>query len=131
MSRRRLQQRLQQLGRRLVSDLPGAEAHPAAAWDCEAYGPKGRAAGALCFISEPGWRCPNPGTCHLVMAAQRRWVFRRIRELAAAGDEAAVFLAQVFTHPDQLLGGPAAEAPELDQLLGGPAEAPEPDVTGG
>ena len=75
-------------------------------WACEAYGPDGRKAGALCFIAQPGERvCASPGICHLVMAAERRRVFQRIQELAAQGDPAAADLAETFTSPDQLLGG--------------------------
>lgn len=76
-------------------------------WPCDAYGPDGIRHGALCFASgEPGSRvCASPGQCREVMTGQRQRVFRRISELAAAGDETAVFLAGEFTSPEQLLGG--------------------------
>ena len=76
-------------------------------WACEAYGPDGRQFGALCFIAgEAGERvCASAGMCHLVMAAERRRVFQRIQERAAEGDEDARYLAEIFTSPDQLLGG--------------------------
>ena len=81
-------------------------------WACEAYGPDGAAVGALCFVSgEPGKRvCADLGECHRVMDAERRRLFQRIQELAASGDETAVYLAGEFTRPEQLLGG-EQEAP--------------------
>lgn len=75
-------------------------------FDCEAYGPEGREFGALCFTAGPGERsCQSPGECHAVMDAERMRVFRRISEMAAAGDPVAAYLAGEFTSPDQLLGG--------------------------
>ncbi len=75
-------------------------------WDCEAYGPEGRGAGALCFFAEPGTRrCESPRRCQQVMTAERQRVFGRIQELAAAGDPAGVELARAFTSTRQLLGG--------------------------
>lgn len=79
-------------------------------WPCEAYGPKGRELGALCFVSgEPGKRaCASRDECHRVMTAERERVFQRIQEGAAAGDPDMVYLAGEFTRPGQLLGGAEA-----------------------
>jgi hypothetical protein len=76
-------------------------------FNCAAYGPEGREVGALCFVSgDRGKRvCASLIECHVVMAAERQRVFRRIRELAAAGDPVCVELAREFTDPGQLLGG--------------------------
>jgi hypothetical protein len=80
-------------------------------WDCEAYGPDGRGFGALCFLSgELGKRkCVSKAECAGAMGGQRRRVFRRIQELAAAGDPVGVDLAETFTDPEQLLGGSGEE----------------------
>lgn len=76
-------------------------------WDCEAYGPKGRELGALCFVATlPGHRmCPDAATCHLVMTEERARVYGIIQDKAAAGDTLYAYLATCFTSPDQLLGG--------------------------
>jgi hypothetical protein len=80
---------------------------PAADWPCEAYGPEGLEHGARCFFSpDLGARdCIDPEDCHARMTDERRRVFSRISELAAAGDPVALQLAEDFTSPDQLLGG--------------------------
>lgn len=78
-------------------------------WDCEAYGPEATAAGALCFRSSDLNKrvCGSPDECHEQMGSERQRLFQRIQELAATdapgGDFA--YLAEVFTSPDQLLGG--------------------------
>lgn len=75
-------------------------------WPCEAYGTKGLEIGALCFVGREGFRgCPSAAKCHEVMTEERQRVFNRIHRLAAAGIEDFVYLAQMFTSPDQLLGG--------------------------
>lgn len=76
-------------------------------WDCEGYGPEGREFGALCFIAgDLGKRaCNSQAACAEAMAAERRRVFRRISERAAAGDPTAAYLEQEFTNPEQILGG--------------------------
>lgn len=75
-------------------------------FDCTAYEPAAREAGALCFIAELGKRaCPSLEDCRKVMAAERQRVFSRIQEMAAAGDEAGVYLAGEFSEPGQILGG--------------------------
>jgi hypothetical protein len=76
-------------------------------FNCEAYGPGQREAGALCFVSgDLGKRvCASQFECHVVMAAERQRVFRRIRELAAAGDPGMAYLAGEFSRPEQILGG--------------------------
>jgi hypothetical protein len=51
----------------------------------------------------------RPPDYQLRPAAARRRVFRRIQELSATdvpAAEAGAYLETVFTHPDQLLGGP-------------------------
>ena len=51
-----------------------ADGEPAAAWDCEAYGPAGRDLGALCFVSGElhKRRCSSLAECRRVMTAERR-----------------------------------------------------------
>jgi hypothetical protein len=76
-------------------------------WPCEAYGPEGAEAGARCFVAGGlGERvCLTREICTLTMARSRRRLWQRIQELAAQGDETAVYLALEFTGPEQLLGG--------------------------
>lgn len=76
-------------------------------WACEAYGPEIADIGAVCFRSgELGKRvCADLAECRAAMAAERRRVFRRINELAAAGNADMAHLAEEFTSPEQLLGG--------------------------
>lgn len=81
-----------------------------ARWYCEAYGPGGP---ARCFFAGPAVEgCATAEVCHDLMAAERRVVFTRIQEQAAAGDQTAAYLAAVITHPDQLLGGAITPADE-------------------
>jgi hypothetical protein len=82
-------------------------AEDAAAWVCEAYGPESVEFGALCFrTGELAKRvCADQAECHQVMAAERRRVFRRISERAAAGDPAMAWLEGEFSSPEQMLGG--------------------------
>src|ERR1700737_1406011 len=95
-------------------------------FDCEAYGPEGREVGALCFFAgELGARvCASQDECRDAMTAERRRVFRRINEMAAHGDPAAVDLAETFTYPARLLGGGPTERdcpdlrPVLDEAIG-------------
>lgn len=79
----------------------------AGAFTCEAYGPEIAEIGAVCFFSgDLGKRiCSDQDECRWLMAAERRRVFRRMSELAASGDEAAAYLEQEFSSPDQILGG--------------------------
>lgn len=93
----------------VVTD-PGGSA--AAAWDCEAYGAEGTKIGALCFVSgELGDRvCRTAGECSDQMGSERQRVFRRINELAAAGDPVGAHLAEAFTSPDEILGGDEGRA---------------------
>lgn len=76
-------------------------------WDCGAYGPEGRDHDALCFVAPVlGQRvCATEGDCADRLGAERKRILRRINELAAAGDETAIFLEGEFSSPDQLLGG--------------------------
>jgi hypothetical protein len=78
-------------------------------WACEAYGPEGAEAGARCFVvGGLGERvCLTREICTLTMARSRRRLWQRIQELAAQGDETAVYLAGEFTSPEDLLGGSA------------------------
>lgn len=79
-------------------------------WDCEAYGPEGTGIGVICFFADPGRRtCSDPVDCHARMAVERRRVYSRIHDLAADGNEACVYLASVFTDPEQILGGAQAD----------------------
>lgn len=86
-------------------------------WDCQAYGPEGRAADVLCFFAEPGRRlCATHDECLGRLAVERVRVFDRIHELAASGDPTGQYLADEFTSPGQLLGGeelpPASAGPD-------------------
>ena len=84
-------------------------------WDCEAYGPEGKQFGALCFLGEAGERvCADQQACHEAMAAERHQAFARIHELADRGDQAAIYLAEAFTSPDQLLGGSDSGTDDVD-----------------
>lgn len=80
-------------------------------WHCEAYGPEGVEVGAVCFRSGNLHKrvCATAGECHTYMAMERERVFQRIRAGAASGDETMQFLAEQFTSPDQLLGGPLSD----------------------
>lgn len=80
-------------------------------FDCAAYGPEGREAGALCFMSgELHERvCEDQAQCQEAMTAERQRVFSKIQAGAAAGDPDMTYLAAEFTHPDQLLGGQLEE----------------------
>jgi hypothetical protein len=92
-----------------------------AVWPCSAYGAEGLGIGALCFLAATGERlCQDPHVCAAVMGAERRRVFARIHELAAAGDADAAYLAAEFSSPDQLLnadpgGTPPAQDPAQDR----------------
>lgn len=76
---------------------------------CEAYGPELAELteiGDLCFFAEARGRgCTDADECHRLMAPRRQQLLQRINEMAAHGDEAGVYLAEQFTHPEQLLGG--------------------------
>ncbi len=76
-------------------------------WDCQAYGPEGTTIGALCFFSpELGSRvCCTQGECQDRLNVERRLVFDRIQDMAAAGDPVGEYLAGEFTTPGQILGG--------------------------
>ena len=77
-------------------------------WDCEAYGPELRAAGALCFFADPGTRtCATQDECRQSVAAARQVLFQRMNELAAhnPGDQTWEYLAGTFASPGQVLGG--------------------------
>ena len=46
-------------------------------WDCEAYGPKGLDAGALCYFADPGTRnCLTAAECAVSVAALRQLLER-------------------------------------------------------
>lgn len=75
-------------------------------WFCDAYGQAGEKVGAVCFFGSRGVRdCASYGECLDRMRSERQRTFARINELAAAGDEDMAYLAEVFTTPEQLLGG--------------------------
>jgi hypothetical protein len=82
-------------------------------WDCEAYGPDLPAdLGNLCFYDLVE-RCTDEAQCHLRMVGTRQQMFRRINELAAAGDPDFEYLAEEFSRPSQLLN--PDDAPEDGQ----------------
>lgn len=76
-------------------------------WPCEAYGQEAMKHGALCFASAEldVCVCSSPSACHRLVESERRRVFQRINELAAAGDPIAEDLAESFPAPNDLLGG--------------------------
>lgn len=75
-------------------------------WYCEAYGPEGERVGATCFFGTHGVRdCASRAICTHRLVLERQATFARINELAAAGDPDMIYLAEVFTSPEQLLGG--------------------------
>lgn len=76
-------------------------------WSCEAYGPEGIEVGALCFRAVSHRVCGTAGECAGFMAGERQRVFRRINELAAAGDPDMAYLADQFLSPGEILGGDA------------------------
>jgi hypothetical protein len=76
-------------------------------WECDAYGPGGAAIGARCHIAERYKRaCPTIEVCVTVMHFKRRELWRIIQGEAAAGRPDFMDLAEIFTDPDMLLGGP-------------------------
>ena len=87
------------------------------AFVCSAYGPDGRDAGAICFVSgELGKRvCASAEECHEVMTGQRQRVWQRIQDGAARGDPDMVFLADEFKSPEQILGGGQDEGDGTDE----------------
>jgi hypothetical protein len=89
---------------------------PGAGFDCDAYGPKGREVGALCFFAPSGKRdCASLEACRERMAAERQRVWQHIQDGAARGDPDMVALAEEFTGPEQLLGGDADEGDGRDE----------------
>lgn len=96
-----------------------ADGTTAAGWDCEAYGAEGAKVGALCFFSpELGERdCRSAGQCSERMAGERRRVYGRISEMAAAGDPTGEYLAEAFGSPDDLLGGFGERPPAAASAL--------------
>ena len=76
-------------------------------WACDAYGPEGLEHGAWCFLAADLHQrvCRTAAECREVMAGERQRIYRGISELAAAGDEAGVFLEGEFAEPGQILGG--------------------------
>lgn len=77
-------------------------------WPCEAYGfERGEQVGAWCFIAGQlhARVCGTPADCAAAMTLQRQRIFRRMHELAAAGDPVWADLSNDFTNPDQIFGG--------------------------
>lgn len=81
----------------------GAPVSETTEWHCEAYGAEGAAMGLRCFFASVRGPCALPAECAHSMAAERERAYNKIQELAAAGDETAIYLASQFTSPDQLL----------------------------
>lgn len=81
-------------------------------WYCEAYGPGDEG----CFVQEAvGGRCADLRECHRTTQAERQLAFDRIHQMAVAGDEIGIFLAQTITSPEQLLRpdiGPGPDQPD-------------------
>jgi hypothetical protein len=70
-------------------------------FQCEAYAPEPI---PDCFFEAQG-RCQNQLHCHARMNQERKRVYRRISELAAAGDQTMAFLLSTINGPDDLLNG--------------------------
>lgn len=86
-------------------------------WPCEAYdeGPGVPAnvralAYEHCFF-ELSVRCTTAAECGANMYSERRMMWRRLNDNAAAGDEVAAMVLEGFTGPDELLGGPGHVEP--------------------
>ena len=79
-------------------------------WPCDAYGPPdpGVTDWPLCFFAGSGRACATHDVCATRMADERRRVYATIQDGASRGDETMQYLAQQFTSPDQLLGGPGS-----------------------
>jgi hypothetical protein len=77
---------------------------PADDWGCDAYGPDGRQAGALCFLSPElhQRRCGSHAECTATVAASRQQLFGRLSELAAAGDPVWEAVAEQIPRPDRI-----------------------------
>lgn len=75
----------------------------------------------LCFFQEIE-RCTTEPQCLSRMESERQRVFRRINELAAAGNPTGEFLEGEFTSPDQLLN--ADRGPGEDNGLDPEVESP-------
>lgn len=88
----------------------------AAEFDCEAYGPEARKLGAHCFLAGLDERaCSTRAECAASMGGERRRLFRRIKELAAADEKNEgpwSALSAELTDPEQLLAGWLAERKE-------------------
>lgn len=79
-------------------------------WPCTAYQNE---AVLRCFFTVNGV-CDDLIECHSRMWQERARVYRAIQEQAAAGDEAAVVLAERIVSPDALRPGPIMPpGPEL------------------
>lgn len=101
---------------RLAELLAGAEDDDAAAaiwlavttsFPCAAYGEQCREVGALCFFAGDLHRrvCADAQQCSDRLGPERQRLFARFQEMSAHGDETGVYLADLFTNPEQLLGG--------------------------
>jgi hypothetical protein len=86
-------------------------------WVCEALPPEAARYGVLCFFADRGKRnCVTVEECAVSAAGARQLLFQRMNELAAhePGDETWAYLAETFTSPGQLLGGPDPAPPDPD-----------------
>jgi hypothetical protein len=81
----------------------------AVAFTCEAYDAGPDTPDSLigaCFVELADGKCPSRAVCAERMSAERQRTYRRIQELGADGGAGYEWLADEFTRPDQLLGGP-------------------------
>jgi hypothetical protein len=83
-------------------------------WPCAAYDPGDDApatdrqiAFTHCFF-ELSMRCTAKRQCEANMHSERRLLWRRLNELAAAGDDTAAEVLSQISGPDDLLGGPTS-----------------------
>ena len=81
-------------------------------WACEAYGRSALQYGMLCFFAATDARtCATHAQCHAMMNMERERVWRRLHELAAAGDEDWADVLGDLDGPQDLLRASDAELP--------------------
>lgn len=80
-------------------------------WPCDAYGEEGIEVGAMCFVTGAYDRtCMTQLECRVTMQQCRRLLFQRILDLAAEGDETAIYLRDYFHSPDELLNAATGDS---------------------
>ncbi|MGW4241235.1 hypothetical protein [Nocardia sp. NPDC004722] len=81
-------------------------------WYCQGLGEPPAASGGWCFVAAPYTRtCADLTECRAAMAGARSASYRRVSELAAAGDPDWAAVARQLARPDQFHGGPDSGDP--------------------